>query len=286
MSTHLQAVQHIRRMRGGSQAQLMRASDGAFYVTKFQNNPQGTRILANEFLASRLGLWLGLPVAQVEVIEVSDWLIAHTPELRMDFTAVSTPCRSGLHVGSRYACDPLETHVFDYLPESMLAKVKNIHDFARVLVLDKWAANCDGRQAVFSKKPRGRCYSSTFIDQAYCFNATEWNFPDSALRGVYARNLVYAGVTGWDSFEPTLTKAEDADLVDIWRCAEPIPAEWYGSDTAALEKLVEELYDRRGKIRDLISAFRESSRTPFPNWKESTKTGVTCQNSHFVSQAP
>ena len=66
------AVQHIRRMRGGSQAQLMRASDGAFYVTKFQNSPQGTKILANEFLASRLGAWLGLPVAQVEVLRVSE----------------------------------------------------------------------------------------------------------------------------------------------------------------------------------------------------------------------
>jgi hypothetical protein len=31
------AVQQIRRMRGGSQSQLMRASDGAYYIVKFQN---------------------------------------------------------------------------------------------------------------------------------------------------------------------------------------------------------------------------------------------------------
>jgi hypothetical protein len=37
MSTELYAIQHIRRMRGGSQSHLMRASDGHFFVVKFQN---------------------------------------------------------------------------------------------------------------------------------------------------------------------------------------------------------------------------------------------------------
>lgn len=84
MSTELYAMQHVRRMRGGSQAHLLRASDGAFYVTKFQNNPQHIRVLANEMLATRLGQWLGLPLPRVEAIEVSDWLIANTPDLRVD----------------------------------------------------------------------------------------------------------------------------------------------------------------------------------------------------------
>jgi hypothetical protein len=57
----LYAQQHIRRMRGGAQSHLMRASDGAYHVVKFQNNAQHTRILANEFIASRIGFCLGLP---------------------------------------------------------------------------------------------------------------------------------------------------------------------------------------------------------------------------------
>ena len=59
MSTNLYAVQHIRRMRGGSQAHLMRASDGHYFVVKFQNNPQHIRVLANEIFATRLAQWLG-----------------------------------------------------------------------------------------------------------------------------------------------------------------------------------------------------------------------------------
>jgi hypothetical protein len=59
--TQLFATQHIRRMRGGSQSHLMRASDGHYDVTKFQNNPQHVRVLANEYLASDLVYILGCP---------------------------------------------------------------------------------------------------------------------------------------------------------------------------------------------------------------------------------
>jgi hypothetical protein len=266
MSTGLYAIQHIRRMRGGSQAHLLRASDGDFYVTKFQNNPQHLRVLANEMFASRLGQWLGLPVPRVEVIEVSDWLITHTQDLRVEMGCGTVPCSSGRQLGSLYP--PPELQVFDYLPESMLLRVANLADFARSLVLDKWAANSDGRQAVFVRQPRARRYQAAFIDQGYCFNAGEWTFLDSALRGVYARDCVYAGVRGWDSFEPALTRAEDADLVDLWRCVEPIPPEWYAYDYSALKRMVELLYERRLMIRDLIGAFRDSSRAPFPNWTD------------------
>jgi len=75
-------------------------------------------------------------------------------------------------------------------------------------------------------------------------------------------------VTGWESFEPALTKAEEADPVDVWRCAECIPPEWYEYDHDGLERIVEVIYQRRNMIRALITAFRVSSRGPFPNWTE------------------
>jgi hypothetical protein len=33
------ALEQIRRMRGGAQSDLMRCSDGNYYVVKFQNKP-------------------------------------------------------------------------------------------------------------------------------------------------------------------------------------------------------------------------------------------------------
>jgi hypothetical protein len=124
-------------MRGGSQSHLLRASDGNFYVTKFQGNPQHTRVLANEMFGSRLGLWLGLPMPAVEVILVDEWLIEHTPELVFELSDMTVKCNPGKHLGSRYAGDPLTHSVFDYLPEQLFTRVKAPDDFARALVLDK-----------------------------------------------------------------------------------------------------------------------------------------------------
>ncbi len=98
-STTLTAVQQIRRMRGGSQSHLMRASDGHYYITKFQNNPQHCRVLANEFLASRLGLYLGLPMPEVAVIEVSDWLVSNSPDLRIDTAGLLDPMQQRVTTG-------------------------------------------------------------------------------------------------------------------------------------------------------------------------------------------
>ena len=75
------AVQHLKRMRGGAQGHLMRCEDGHYYVVKFRNNPQHERILANEFLATKLAERVGLPVPVAEVVNVPSWLVEHTAEL-------------------------------------------------------------------------------------------------------------------------------------------------------------------------------------------------------------
>jgi hypothetical protein len=262
----ISAVQHIRRLRGGSQSQLLRASDGAYYVCKFLNNPQHTRVLANEMLATRLGRLLGLPMPEVEVIDVSAWLIEHSTDFRIDLAGSRIPCTPGRHFGSLYVEEPESSLVVDYLPDELLRAVSNIDDFPRVVVLDKWTCNADGRQAVFAQKKRERKFSATFIDQGYCFNAGEWSFPDSPLRGVFAKNCVYENVHGWDDFEPALTRAEEIAIDKIWQIATAIPAEWYEFDSDGLHRLVETLHHRRSIIRDVITQFRSSSRDPFPLW--------------------
>ena len=244
----------------------MRADDGHFYVVKFQNNPQHLRVLANELLATRLAESIGLPVPVTEIVEVSEWLVENTQELHMDLSGLYSRCKPGLQFGARYVCDPAEGQVFDYLPESMFSKVKNLAVFAGMLVADKWLGNANGRQAVFWKKTTERKYTATFIDQGYCFNAGEWNFPDTALRGVYARNFVYQQVTGWESFEPWISRVENFVPAAIQEIAGVVPPEWAGNDWGELEKLVENIIERRSKVRELITAFRNSSRQPFPAW--------------------
>jgi len=262
------ALQHVRRMRGGAQGHLMRCSDGNFYVVKFRNNPQHLRVLANELLATRLAERAELPVAAAEVVEVGEWLVDNTADLSILLAGSSMRCLPGLQFGSRYVVSPLEGQVFDYLPMDMLGRVRNLETFAGILAMDKWTGNANGRQAAFWRRMRERKYTAAFIDQGYCFNAGEWTFPDHPMRGVYARNEVYASVRGWESFEPWLTRIEKMEAEIVWQAASEIPPEWYCGDWDALEQLVRQLIERRGRVRELISAFRGSPRKPFQNWRE------------------
>jgi len=89
---------------------------------------------------------------------------------------------SGKQLASLYAGDKIEATLFDYLPDAAFKNVLNLEDFARVLVLDKWTCNSDGRQAIFKRQSaRSQGYTATFIDQGFCFNAGEWTFPGFAI---------------------------------------------------------------------------------------------------------
>jgi hypothetical protein len=244
----------------------MLGADGHAYVVKFQNNPQNLRVLANEMLATKLAEALGLTVPVCDVVEVSEWLVANTSELSLERAEGLERCKAGLQFGSRMVGGLMPGQTVDYLPEPQLGDVKNIEEFAGMLVLDKWTCNSNGRQAVFHKRPREKRYKAAFIDQGYCFHAGDWTLSDAPLRGVYARNLVYGQVTGWESFEPWLSRMETLKPETIWGIAEGVPPEWYGGSISEMEELVEKLLARRSRVRELIDSFRESSREPFPNW--------------------
>ena len=267
------AVQQIRRMRGGAQGQLMLGADGRIYVVKFQNNPQHMRVLANEFLASRLAAAAGLTVPEVELVEVSRWLVENTPELEIDLGRTHVRCQPGLQFGSQFAGGLMPGQVVDFLPEEQLCEVKNLSEFAGILALDKWTGNANGRQAVFTRRQRERRYKAVFIDFGYCFHAGEWRFEDAPLRGVYYRNDVYREITGWESFEPWLTRLETMPADTVWSAANDVPPEWYGGDQNDMEALVEKLLARRSRIREQIEAFGNSDRKPFPKWGASGKEG-------------
>jgi hypothetical protein len=262
------ALEQIRRMRGGAQSHLMRCEDDAYYVVKFRNNPQGARILANELLGSRLAARLGLPTPEATVVEVREDLIEHTDDLKIQLGRGRVRCQSGSQFGSRYPGLPAATVVYDFLPDEQLSQVTNLADFRGMFIFDKWTCNTNGRQAVFYRSPGESQYRAQMIDQGFCFNACEWNFPDGPLRGIYARHRVYESVRGIDSFEPWLSRVETRmDESVVGEIAGDIPPQWYGFDSDALERMLGQLRRRRRLVRDLIVQAWKSSAQPFPNWK-------------------
>lgn len=269
----LRALGHIRRMRGGAQSHLMRCSDGHYYVVKFQNNPQHRRILVNEMLGTRLAARLGLPTTPVAVVEVSPELIGLTPELCVELPRVRMPCSPGLQFGSRCPADPHRVTMLDFIPDDLLSRVRNLADFAGMLAFDKFTCNTNGRQALFFRPERNNggaadCpYDAVMIDQGFCFNAGEWNFPDAPLRGLYSRNKVYEGVRGREAFEPWLERIEKNVTESVLhQLIGEIPPEWYDDDLDAVQRLAEQLLRRRSRVGELIYSAKTTTRRPFSNW--------------------
>ena len=259
---YIKAIKHICRLRGGSQAQLMTADDGHEYVVKFKGNPQTTRVLANEYLAGHLARMIGLSVPEPLIIQVdAETIRQHNISFQLAETQMAPT--AGVHFGSRLIVDE---EVHDWLPSSWIGNIKNVREFAGILAFDKWTGNADGRQVVFHKKRSQRKYTAAFIDFGYCFNAAEWSFPESPLRGAYARQEVYAHVESWSDFEPWLSRIERCPEADLLSIAQEIPSEWHG-DRHELDCLLDSLFERRRALRRLIDDFRKSPRNPFPHWK-------------------
>jgi hypothetical protein len=237
---YLKAIAHISQVRGGSQARIMLADDGKKYVTKLMGNPQCTRV----------------PV----IILVDEKMILEQ-QVTFALAGRGVAARPGLQFGSAL----VSGKVLDWLPGTMLGRVRNLREFAGLLAFDKWTCNADGRQVVFHKEMRERKYNASFIDFGYCFNAGEWSFADAPLRGVYGLNDVYERIESWDDFAPWLSRIERFPSRQLQGIADEMPCEWYG-ERAELRRLLDCLLDRRSMVRQLIEDFRTSSRNPFPNW--------------------
>ncbi|MGB8522074.1 MAG: HipA family kinase [Candidatus Acidiferrales bacterium] len=259
-------------MRGGAQSQLLRCSDGEYYVVKFQNNPQGIRTLVNELLASILARRFGLPVPETAIVHVDGELIRFTEDLVIELGRGRVRCQPGLCFGSKFPRDPAASQyrlpaVWDMLPEAHFRAITNISDFVGMLVFDKWTGNTDDRQSIFFRNQGQFQFTALMIDSGFCFNGQEWNFPDTPRLGVCMRPGVYEQVQGIEAFEEWISRLEhEIDESVLTSAFEAIPPEWYERDEHSLLQLLKLLDYRRTKVRDLLCATVLKLPNFFPNW--------------------
>jgi hypothetical protein len=275
------AQSYIRPLRGGSQTHLLGASDGNFYVVKLKGNPQGTRILVNEWIAERLLAYLHVRHPAVAAVEIGADFIATNPRLGIERSHKILPPEPGWHFGSRFPGDPGQTIVYDVINDIQLLHCRNLHHFLGALVFDKWTGNWDSRQCVFfrDRTPEHdptaaeaaaphRTLVASMIDHGFCFNGPYWDFQDAATMGVFYRMPVYAQVRGWKSFDPWLEMLKSFPESILDKAYREIPQSWLTeADAEALPALLEALLRRRTKVERLIEDFRNSKLNPFPLWR-------------------
>jgi len=269
----------IRKMRGGAQAHLMEAGDGRHYVVKFLNNPQHRRVLINEWISYDFLHYLGLATPETATVRITGTFLEHNSEVGMQLGGRHIPVTPGWHFGSRFPGDPLRTVVYDFLPDSLLTKVENLTDFLGMLAFDQWIGNADSRQAIFFRArlkewlPSGEAHPerlgfvAQMVDHGYAFEGPHWKLNDAPLHGLYHRPLVYAGVRGWNDFEPWLGRIVHFPEEIVDRAVRQIPAAWFEEDETELHALLDRLLRRRKRVPDLLEACRDARAGMFPNWK-------------------
>ncbi len=266
-------------MRGGAQAHLVEAENGGFYIVKFTNNPQGRRILINEWLACAFLRYLQVHVPDTAVVELTPQFLAANPDVYLSIGPKREFIPPGLHFGSRMSVHPDRVAVFDFLPDKLLGKIENRVDFLGVLAFDKWIGNADSRQAVFfrakaktwtplkGEAPARVGFFAQMIDHGYAFNGLHWQFQDSPIHGLYFRTSVYDEVRSLDSFQPWLAMIENFPAEVIDSALKEIPGAWMDGDEAPLEDMLTALLKRRTRVPELIEEVRQKRTSAFANWR-------------------
>lgn len=275
----LNARRHIRKMRGGAQSHLIEAENGQYYVVKFQNNPQHRRILVNEWIASIFVRHLQISTPETAIIRVSSEFLDQYPEVGIHLGSQRVRVKPGWHFGSRYPGDPDKVAVYDFVPDVLLKQVINLAEFVGMLVIDKWMANADGRQAVFFRAgprdwppreaglPPRAGFVAQMIDHGFAFNGPHWDFPDSPVQGPYHRPLVYETVRRLEDFQPWLDQVMHFPDAVVDQAYKQVPLAWLEGEEQVLETLLEKLVQRRRRVPDLLLECRAAKPALFPSWR-------------------
>ena len=246
----LSANKYIRKMKGGSQSILVQCDDNRFYVVKMAGNPQGSNILANEFLGSVIAHAVGLPVAECKVIRLSDHFIDSEPEMWFELSSGRKRLEAGMHFGSLLVGQPSGCErSSEYISRSRIETITNRDAFLGLYILDVWANQQDNRQAVLLRQPLDGTHEVFFIDHGHMFGGSEWNFEERTGVAFHLESSIYTDlwndeiVFSWISHLRTVLPEVLSWAISM------LPSPWYNGD---LRKLLAGLIHRLSNLTELV----------------------------------
>ncbi len=241
-------VRFIAKMRGGSQSTLIEACDGKQYVVKWQQNPQGSRVVPNEALGTALYQEIGLPTPEWAAIEISDAFIDANRGMWFDTGNGFVRPTSGLHFASSRMGTKSQT-VFEVLPSTWFTRIQNRDTLLGALVADVWSEHVDSRQALFVQDDGQHSLAIVYIDHGHMFGGAD-GAQVMRLRACFHLDIrMYASLKLVDGLNYWIQRIQDNGEAIIARAVESIPEEWVS--TAVNENIYRLLNNLPG-LRDIL----------------------------------
>ena len=160
-------VSCIGKLRGSSQPLLATASDGAYYVVKFQTDLVGLNTLFNEAAGTELYRALGLPVPEWRQVNVSEKFFERNRSwFHAEANGNRVP-RTGIAFGSRFVSGS-KMRIMEVLPSAAFKRIDQPERFWLAWLVDVCAFHSDNRQAIFTQGERTNL-GTVFIDHGRMF---------------------------------------------------------------------------------------------------------------------
>jgi len=189
----IEALEHIRKLRGGSQPILVKASDDYMYIVKFQNSLQGPNLLFNEAVGTELFRYTDLLVPEWRIIHVSDSFIRENQDSWFETESGMQRPKSGLCFGSRLLSLNNDS-LFEILAGGYFSRVRNRSSFWTARVLDLLCDHADNRQAIFIQRAT-RWLDAYFIDHGHMFGGAGGSAYPQSLISRYLDARIYTEAT-------------------------------------------------------------------------------------------
>jgi hypothetical protein len=223
LGTRVEALLHIRKLRGGSQPILVRANDGFFYIVKFINNLQGANVLFNEALGTELFRGVGLPAPEWRAINLTDEFIDRNPACWMETEDGRRRPQAGWCFGSRFLAKR-NSDVFEVLPERCFSRIANRSDFWTAWVLDTLCGHTDNRQTLFLQS-RSKRLEAYFIDHGHLFGGVSGADSPSPIASRYLDPRIYSVASTGDA-DDIVKRIQCLNLEQLRAVANNLPEPW------------------------------------------------------------
>jgi hypothetical protein len=266
-------TQFIRKVRGGSQAFLAKASDGHLYVVKFTNNLQGPNLLFNECMGSELYRKAGLEVPSWRPLILGGQFVEQNPGCWMETPSGFKRPQAGLCFGSRFIGDQ-KTRLLEILPGNSFPRIRNRIDFWLAWLLDVCAEHADNRQAIFRQDGEG-CYQAVFIDHGHMFCSPRGIVKPHFVAARYLDPRIYSNVCS-ETMRVLRSRAIRLDCEGVWERVLTLPDEWMTN--SAISNFTECLHTLSDS-RSIEAVIEMITRPNYPRF-EVRPNGLGCER-HF-----
>lgn len=256
----LSVIQFIRRLNGGSQPILARASDGELYVVKFCNNLQGANLQFNESIGTELYRAFGLPCPEWKPLFISDRFLSLNRECWIETPQGRLRPTPGFCFGSRFMSKN-GSRLLEILPGSSFTRIRNRRSFWLAWLIDICAESADNGQAIFEENEAGSL-NPFFIDHGHMFGGPKGEQHSKFLASRYLDVRIYTGVSSKYLLDIQRTAAS-LDSDQLWLRIGKLPDHWMS--ISALERLNRCLVRLstcsfvRSTIETMIDSFQRSN---------------------------